>query len=346
MRLAFVGASEWMERYHIASALRLREEGLLELHGIWNRTREKARRLAGVYGIGRVYERPEEIVGDANVDGIVVVVSREAAYEILVRLTATRAPILCEKPAGDTPEQARSLGELFDDRGLVGFNRRFAPIVEQFRDRIVGCSGPPYLAECTFARRDRRDPRFITESGVHAVDLLQWLLGPVRSVDPSAIGGGPPAEGRSAADPHTAQSRSATGVPLSRRALLRFESNVEAWVSFLPRVGYASERYTVHVPDRTLQLDYGGAYLDSDRSRIMVRRHIAGSEPQVEQIDDRTTDPLESGGFLGEYRAFLDHIGTGKPVRSTFRTAARSVELSHEIEQAEPLASPRKVDRK
>ncbi len=345
-RLAFVGASEWMERYHIASACRLRDRGLLELHGIWNRTRAKARRLADEYGIGRVYERQEDIVADGAVDGIVVVVSREAAFDVLLRLSGSRAPILCEKPAGDTPGQADTLAELFEDSGLVGFNRRFAPIVERFRERIAACPEPPYLAECTFARRDRRDPRFVTESGVHAVDLLQWLLGAVDSVDASAIGDDTHLEDRAVGGSRAAmKSKAPGGAPPSRRALLRFASNAEAWVSFLPRAGYARERYTVHAPERTFELDYGGAYLDAESSSITIRRHVGFSEQEIERIGDEADDPLEGGGFIAEYRAFLEHIATGVPARSNFRTAAASVRLSHEIEQATPLSPPLQEDR-
>ena len=314
-RLAFVGASDWMQRYHLAAAARLRETGALEIRGIWNRTGEKAARLSDRFAIPRVYETLDELKHDRTLDGVVVVVSRTSVFEVLMSLAECRLPILTEKPPGDTPEQAERLAETFGERGVVGFNRRFVPLHDRFRE-LIGASGLPHLAECRFARRGRRDPRFVTESGVHAINLLEWLLGPIASLDARC---GPDAASSSAP-------------PLHRRALARFAGGAEAFICFLPRAGYACEHYTVHASDRTLTLECAAHYTDESESRIVVREHRGGAEPAVSVITEQERDPLERGGFMGEYREFLELIRTGRPPRSSFRSSVSSVRLSHCVE--------------
>ncbi len=317
VRLAFVGAGGWMSRYHLPAAGRLQERGEITMAGIWNRTPEKAARLAEAFSIPRVYESLAELCADPDLDGIVVVVSRVSVYEVMMQLAGSRCPLFVEKPPGDTPQQAEQLAETFGTRCMVGFNRRFVAFHERFAE-LVEAAPEVHLVECRFTRRGRDDPRFVTESGVHSVNFLEWLLGPITDLQADRY-----------PDPE--------GGWLHWRATVRFSSGPTGHLVFLPRSGYACEHYTVHARNRSLTLECATPYSDDSENRIIIREqpHRPGSQnaPKVTVLTDDTEDELERGGFMDEYREFVALVRSGRPSSSGLYESVSSVRISHAIER-------------
>ena len=110
-------------------------------------------------------------------------------------------PVLCEKPLAGSPEAALRIAEADHARLVtVGFMRRYDPAyVELKRELDAGAIGAPLLVHC--AHRNPSVHEFfdsamiITDSAVHEVDVVRWLLGEeiarvtVHAPPPSPSGG-------------------------------------------------------------------------------------------------------------------------------------------------------------
>jgi len=143
-----------------------------------------AERLAASAGVDIVYADALELIADPAVEGVVVAspaVTHEAF--VLACLDAGK-PVLCEKPlAVDAAACLRVLeAEATLGRRLiqVGFMRRFDPAYVELKDRMEAI-GAPVLAHCAH-RNPTVPPGFdtemtLTDSLVHDVDAVRWLLG-------------------------------------------------------------------------------------------------------------------------------------------------------------------------
>lgn len=67
------------------------------LHGIWNRTQEKAVAFAERYGIERVYESIEELCADPDLDAVYISTPHNTHIEYLRTVLSAGKHVLCEK---------------------------------------------------------------------------------------------------------------------------------------------------------------------------------------------------------------------------------------------------------
>jgi myo-inositol 2-dehydrogenase / D-chiro-inositol 1-dehydrogenase len=103
-------------------------------------------------------------------------------------LVAAGLPILCEKPLGVVPSEAREAAELAADASLplqIGFWRRFVPMLKALKERIdAGELGDLYAIACFQWDGQPPGAYFRTHSGgifvdmgVHEFDQARWLSG-------------------------------------------------------------------------------------------------------------------------------------------------------------------------
>jgi myo-inositol 2-dehydrogenase/D-chiro-inositol 1-dehydrogenase len=180
--------------------------------------RDRAVAAAGPLGC-RVVSDPLELIGDREVDAVVIA-SPDATHPRFVRAcVAAGKPVLCEKPLAPSLSASRDLvSELGSNGDLVsmGFMRRFDPGYTELRaailDRTMGepvllhsvgrgvTSGPGSTSESS-----------VTNSAVHDLDIVGWLLdSPVVEVSWHAPRASAQAQGLQ--DPQLILLRTADGV--------------------------------------------------------------------------------------------------------------------------------------
>ena len=135
-RLIFVvGAGGIVETAHLPA---YRKAGL-PVMGITDLAYERAERLARQFGVPHVYADLAEMVVAAPSDAVWdVAVPARATTEVLARLPRG-APVLVQKPLGETLGEARKILALCRERefvAAVNFQLRFAPVVLAARDLI------------------------------------------------------------------------------------------------------------------------------------------------------------------------------------------------------------------
>jgi predicted dehydrogenase len=357
VRLAVVGTGGWARQYHLPALTALRREGVVEVAGLWNRTVAAAEDAARQFEVRRVYRTLDELLDDDRVDGYVVVVHSGAVLAVVSALLARPRPILTEKPPGGSYCEALALADRVGVPNVVGFNRRYMPLNRRFLALASTLPGA-YFAGCRFYRHGRSHPRFIGETGIHAINFVECLAGPIRSVrcQPQPRGvvgaamsptGRPEGEYRSAQRGGTAASP--TGRPEGEYrsaqreagpvtvAWLEFEAGMTGLIEFLPCSGSNVERYEIHGPASSLYLESPTPYCSDAPGRIVVHEH--GRPAAVIAGDDDAGGDLLAAGLIDEYRDFLAAIADPSHVTaSNFRNACNTMRIAEAIEAA--VAAP------
>jgi myo-inositol 2-dehydrogenase/D-chiro-inositol 1-dehydrogenase len=130
----------------------------------------------------------DSMIASGGLDGVLVCAPSDRHLDTVRRLVAARLPILCEKPLGVVPSEAREAAKLANDASLplqIGFWRRFVPMLKQLKERIdAGALGSIYAIACFQWDGQPPGAYFRTHSGgifvdmgVHEFDQARWLSG-------------------------------------------------------------------------------------------------------------------------------------------------------------------------
>jgi myo-inositol 2-dehydrogenase/D-chiro-inositol 1-dehydrogenase len=133
---------------------------------------------------------PRALIKDPDVDAVVIASHDSTHAELLLACLDARKPVLCEKPLAPTVEEGRAVveaeeavaAELGYSLVSLGFMRRFDPAHTELRRRLeAGELGTVLTAHCV-SRNVRSAPdatnvSAITNSAIHELDSMPWLLG-------------------------------------------------------------------------------------------------------------------------------------------------------------------------
>ena len=137
---------------------------------------------ARTYGFARCFDSVEALLAADAMDGCVAVTPVPVTAVIAGKVLAAGVWLLMEKPPGATVEEATALCALagrMPARAMVSMNRRFDPVVSAACVQMA--DQPPRYVRATLARVRRREPTFVTDTGIHALDTLRKLAGDVRN---------------------------------------------------------------------------------------------------------------------------------------------------------------------
>lgn len=307
LRIGFLGAGTWMRTYHLPSAMELVKTGDIVLQGIWNRTLSTAQKVAEDYPYLRVYPDPEELVASPDIDALVIAVSRNATGELLKLANRYHKPVLVEKPPAKDYEEAKMLSELITVPTLVAFNRIFTPIFRQLQQSM-----PQRLdrVECHFYRRERNDPQFVLETGIHALMNFSILLGD-GVVDTCEKNFSPDAP-----------------VPCWDTTVVYPQAgDLKVHFDFNPYSTLSVERYFFYSGSRILQLQFNQHFAQDDEEMLI----ISEDGHMVSKWRPDSFGPLERQGYVGEYRAFIEMVQSGSMSPIDISRAAKVMLLAQQI---------------
>lgn len=308
IKLVFIGAGKWMQTYHLPSAAYLQQNHNIVIHGIWNRTRDKAVKLANEYGIKKVYQSADEVFNDTQVDGIVLVVSRFAVGDLLKKAQLNNLPVLVEKPPAATVEELKSIAQISHNQTLVAFNRIFTPIYKELEKHVKNFSVS--YGKCVFHRRNRQDSHFIIETGIHALMTLDMLFGPGTLLKNSII------------------NSSETDIPRWESRVAYGENHeVIIDLDFNPMSELSVERYFLTAGETRFELFINQHFAPDDDERLVIK-----TKGRQTVIHPNTEIELERAGYLGEYYAFKDCILKKNPSLIPLSRVVRVMELAEKIE--------------
>ncbi len=143
---------------------------------------ERAAVVAGDLRSARVVDDARAVFAADDVDAVVIASHDSTHQELVLAALDAGKPVLCEKPLAPTAAECRRVVEAEGDRGLVsvGFMRRFDPSYTDLRRLVTsGELGTPLTAHCvsrTVASGPGDSAATITNSAIHELDVLPWLL--------------------------------------------------------------------------------------------------------------------------------------------------------------------------
>ncbi|MEU6304771.1 bi-domain-containing oxidoreductase [Streptomyces chartreusis] len=186
VRLAFVGAGNYatsMLLPHLA-----RRDGV-ELSAVVTTTALSGANAQRKFGFAEATTDLDAVLGDKSIDAVFVV-TRHSSHADLTRqaLLAGKA-VFVEKPLALTEEDLAgvlaAVEESGNDRLQVGFNRRFAPLLTEAKERFGARTGPASLRYLVNAGRLQHGSWYLQQGtegsrfegeGGHFIDTASWLL--------------------------------------------------------------------------------------------------------------------------------------------------------------------------
>jgi len=141
----------------------------------------------------------QELVRRDDVDAVIVASPPRSHRDISIAALRSGKHVLCEKPLAASSADATVMAEAAETAGRVlhcGFNHRFHPAIPRLRELLEAGGYGPVLAvngsyghgiRPGYADEWRCDPAHVSggqlmEQGIHLVDLVDHMLGPVDRV--------------------------------------------------------------------------------------------------------------------------------------------------------------------
>lgn len=307
--IAIVGAGRFAERFHFPTLKLLSQKKEVRVVGVFDIDANRAASMAKTFGLGKVFSSIEELGADPETEGIAVLVRPTVTFSVVKSLARFQKPIFCEKPPGDNSRQAKELGKIVKAPNVVAFNRRYTPMNLSFQ-KIISEMKDVFFAEAHFYRHERTDADFVRSTGIHAVNLMEFLVGPMklRRVD---------------------KWKNPNGKSFLWVAEVRFGKNARGLLKFFPSSGALIERVEIHSPASSAWL-FSSHYDSSDYpGRIEIHQ---GKKVAIPFQGKTATSVLEASGFLGEWRDFIASLRRGVETRSHFQNAWSSMALAEAIQ--------------
>jgi predicted dehydrogenase/threonine dehydrogenase-like Zn-dependent dehydrogenase len=186
VRLGFIGAGNYATSMLLPH---LRSDASVDLVSV-----ATTRALSGVnaqrkFGFGTVTTNVGTVLDDESLDAVCIVTRHQSHAGLVCQALERGLSVFVEKPLALTDEQLAQILATVERTGnsrlMVGFNRRFAPLFTDLRERFGRCSSPlaaRYLvnagrldAGSWYLDEEREGSRFAGEGG-HFIDTLSALV--------------------------------------------------------------------------------------------------------------------------------------------------------------------------
>jgi predicted dehydrogenase len=153
------------------------------------------------FGFATASTNADSVFEDKSLDAIFIVTRHATHAKLVCRALETGKAVYVEKPLALTREEIDEIADAIEktgnDRLMVGFNRRFAPLLNSMKKGFgagAGSSATRYLVnagplakDSWYLNEEAEGSRFVGEGG-HFIDTLSWWADSV-PVEVYAIGG-------------------------------------------------------------------------------------------------------------------------------------------------------------
>ncbi|NOK78984.1 MAG: putative dehydrogenase [Chloroflexi bacterium AL-N5] len=192
LRFALFGAGFWSQ-YQLAGWY---ETGEAECVAIYNRTLPKAQALADRFGIARVYDDPEALIEQEQLDFIDICTSVETHAPFTQLAAKHKLPVVCQKPMATSLQEAEQMVKLCEDAGvplLINENWRWQYPLRQLKAQLdTGTIGKVFRARIHYANSfpvfenqpflKDLEQFILTDIGSHILDVARFLFGDAKSL--------------------------------------------------------------------------------------------------------------------------------------------------------------------
>lgn len=311
VKVALVGAGGMANGVHYPSLAVFDD---VRIVGLCDLVPDKLKATAEKFKIKRTFNDYRKMIEDTAPNAVYVLMPPHHLFDIAIHVLSNKLHLFIEKPPGVTAEQTRQMANCAEANGcitLVGFNRRYIPLMRQCKDMVRDHGGPIIQAMSSFYKWYTGGPYYngasdiLSCDAVHAVDTLRFIGGDVTKV----VG-----------------EVSSQGMDFDTRfnALVEFESGGAGILMTNWRVGGRVHQFEMHAEGISAYVNpnhRAEVYIDgADKPKRITAQKAAGSD------ENRVFY-----GFEGENRAFIDAIKTAQEPETCMRDAVKTMELVDRI---------------
>ncbi|MGW4484134.1 bi-domain-containing oxidoreductase [Amycolatopsis sp. NPDC004368] len=187
LRVGFVGAGNYASSMLLPHLVEQDRVALSEVVTTSALSGANAKRK---FGFARATTDLDALLADESVDTLFVVTRHSSHAELTRRALLAGKAVFVEKPLALSEKELRGIVEAIEESGnnrlQVGFNRRFAPLLNEAKVQFGPRLGPASVRYLVNAGRlesnswynqaDSEGSRFVGEGG-HFIDTVSWFLG-------------------------------------------------------------------------------------------------------------------------------------------------------------------------
>jgi predicted dehydrogenase len=184
VEVGFIGAGNYASSMLLPNLARLGTARLAHVATTRSLSAVNAQRK---FGFTTASTSADAVLEDTSLDAIFIVTRHQTHAELVCRALETGKAVFVEKPLALTHEEidrvAATIEKTGNDRLMVGFNRRFAPLLVQMKKSFgtgSSTSVARYLvnagrldADSWYSNEEAQGSRFAGEGG-HFIDTLSW----------------------------------------------------------------------------------------------------------------------------------------------------------------------------
>lgn len=187
MRVGFIGAGNYASSMLLPH---LAKESSVALRHVATTRSLSAANAQRRFDFETISTNADDVIDDESLDAVFIVTRHSSHADLACKALERGKTVFVEKPLALTTDEITRIAEVVaatgNDRLMVGFNRRFAPLLAELRSGFFrpGSSGiARYLvnagrldAGSWYLDTDTEGSRFTGEGG-HFIDTLSWWLG-------------------------------------------------------------------------------------------------------------------------------------------------------------------------
>jgi predicted dehydrogenase/threonine dehydrogenase-like Zn-dependent dehydrogenase len=186
LKIGFIGAGNYASSMLLPQLAKLSNAHLA--HVATNRSLSAANAQRR-FGFAVASTDANAVLEDASVDAIFIVTRHHTHADLVCRALRTGKAVFVEKPLALNRDELEQIMEVIaetgNDRLMVGFNRRFAPLLTQLKSRFGDpgrgsvtrylINAGPLAADSWYRNEELEGSRFTGEGG-HFIDTLSWWV--------------------------------------------------------------------------------------------------------------------------------------------------------------------------
>jgi predicted dehydrogenase/threonine dehydrogenase-like Zn-dependent dehydrogenase len=286
LAIGFIGAGNYASSMLLPHLAKLEIARLAHVATTRSLTAVNAQRR---FGFETASTSADTVLGDESLDAVFIVTRHHTHADLVCRALETGKAVFVEKPLALTRAELQRITDIViatgNDRLMVGFNRRFAPLLTAMRSRFgqPGASsvtrylvnaGP--LAADSWYRNDQLEGSRFTGEGGHFIDTLSWWADSLPE-EVYAIGGPEPGD---------------------VQATVRFQNGSSGTITYVvagnPR--YPKETFDAAAGGRSARLDnFKKAAVWAGRSHTTTRARGGQDKGQRRQLS-QFVEAVRTGG--------------------------------------------------
>ncbi|MEU7489021.1 bi-domain-containing oxidoreductase [Streptomyces sp. NPDC042319] len=319
LRLAFVGAGNYATSMLLPH---LAQRDGVALWTVATTTALSAANAQRKFGFAQATTDLDAVLGDKTIDAVFVVTRHSSHAELTRKALLAGKAVFVEKPLALTEDELSgvlaAVEESGNDRLQVGFNRRFAPLLQEAKERFGARTGPASLRYLVNAGRlqhgswylqqGTEGTRFAGEGG-HFIDTASWLLD---------------------ADPVSVYAVAPSGNE-DLQVVLRYPDGSTATISYVTTgaPGFPKETLDLVADGKVLRLD------------DFVRASVYGRKRWVSSRLPKARDK----GQNAELAAFIKAVRTGGPMPVPLESLVATTAATLAVETGLAAGAPVTLER-